>query len=525
MNKIISFLLSMFLIVNMAGVVSAEETTAPETNLPHEHSWTITDTATCTAAGTVTKTCTCGAVETAESPAKGHSYGSLSKVDDANHKTVCSACQDEVVSAHSWDGGTETTQATCKQAGVKTYTCTGCGATKTESIPVKTTHNFGDWDGTETTHTRTCRDCGKTESGSHSWGSGTVTRKPTCKEDGIRTYTCSGCSMIRVENIAKLTTHTYDSACDSQCNVCAATRTIEHTFTTIWSKNYNSHWHECTKCGEKKDEAKHVPGPGATEDKDQVCLTCGYVITAKKEHKHTYETEWTSDEVGHWHACTGKTCEVESGYAAHVYDNACDPDCNTCGYERQDSHSYDTDGWLTSSFEHWNICAVCGEESKHEKHIAGPEATETDAQVCTVCSYELAPKLEHNHDFGPGYIVKEDSHWQECKCGELSVPEPHVWDNGTKNKNKTVTYSCTLCGAEKTEEAKAGFPWLILVMVILMLICIGGIVAIVLILKRGDDAEEDDDSENLMEEETEEEDPEEKLITDYFTRNNQDSLR
>ena len=106
MNKIISFLLSMFLIVNMAGVVSAEETTAPETNLPHEHSWTITDTATCTAAGTVTKTCTCGAVETAESPAKGHSYGSLSRVDDANHKAVCSSCQAESVSAHSWDAGT-----------------------------------------------------------------------------------------------------------------------------------------------------------------------------------------------------------------------------------------------------------------------------------------------------------------------------------------------------------------------------------------------------------------------------------
>ena len=49
-------------------------------------------------------------------------------------------------------------------------------------------------------------------------------------------------------------------------------------------------------------------------------------------------------------------------------------------------------------------CTVCGEESKHEKHIAGPEATEDEAQVCSVCGYELAPKLEHTHDFGTEYI-------------------------------------------------------------------------------------------------------------------------
>lgn len=522
MKRIIVFFLCILLAANLSVAAYASETDIPESSTPHEHSWTITDTATCTAAGTLTKSCSCGAVETIESPAKGHSYGSASKVDDVSHKSVCSVCLAEAVSTHSWDGGTETVPANCKHAGVKTFTCTGCAATKTETIPMTTTHNYSDWDGDETSHSRTCEDCGKEESGSHRWGSGTVTRKPTCKDDGIKTYTCSVCAMIRVENIPKLTTHTYDSACDPQCNVCGVTRSIEHTFTTIWSTNYSSHWHECTKCGEKKDEAKHVPGPGATEEKDQVCLTCGYIITAKKEHKHTFETEWTSDEVGHWHACTGKTCDVESGYAAHVYDNACDPDCNTCGYEREDNHSYDTDGWMSSGFEHWNICSVCGEESKHEKHVAGPEATETDAQLCTVCGYELSPKLEHTHDFGAVYIGKEDGHWQECDCGERSVPEPHVWDNGTRNGNKTVTYRCTLCSMEKTEKASNGFSWLTLVLAVLALICVGGIAAIVILFKRGYFDEDDMDSGEPAVEEPEEEDPEEKLITDFFAGNNQD---
>lgn len=36
---------------------------------------------------------------------------------------------------HTWNDGVVTTPATCTAAGVKTYTCTVCGATKTEEIP------------------------------------------------------------------------------------------------------------------------------------------------------------------------------------------------------------------------------------------------------------------------------------------------------------------------------------------------------------------------------------------------------
>lgn len=36
---------------------------------------------------------------------------------------------------HSWDNGTVTIPATCTQEGVRTYTCTSCAETKTESIP------------------------------------------------------------------------------------------------------------------------------------------------------------------------------------------------------------------------------------------------------------------------------------------------------------------------------------------------------------------------------------------------------
>ena len=63
------------------------------------------------------------------------------------------------------------------------------------------------------------------------------------------------------------------------------------------------------------------------------------------------------------------------------------------------------------------------------------------------------------------------SHWQACICGEQTVPSSHVWDSGTKNKDKTITYQCELCHAEKTEKA-SGFPWWILL--IFLLLAAGG---------------------------------------------------
>lgn len=507
MKKIVSIFLCLMLLITMAVTVYAEGTedsqngngTVQNGNPPvpgdpdigngdqgggdtHTHSYEETsNTATCGAAGTATYRCSCGDTFTKDIAATGnHTYGSWAATEDGKHTRTCSVC----------------------------------------SNAEKGDHSYGEWQDEESSdsHYRTCSVCGNLQKGAHSWGAATVIEKPTCKEEGTMGYFCSGCDYVLLdpEPIPKLTTHTYDNACDPQCNVCELERQIEHTFTKVWSKNYKGHWHECTKCGEQADFAKHIPGPAATEEKEQVCLTCGYVVMPKKEHVHNYGTEWTSDEVGHWHACTG--CKEEKDYASHSFDDACDPECNTCGYKRENSHTYDQEGWQVSSFDHWNVCSVCGEESEHEKHVPGPEATDEAAQVCTVCNYELAPILEHTHDFGTQYLTAQDSHWQKCKCGELSVPEAHVWDEGVENRNDTTTFTCMVCGAERVEETpSAGFPWLIVLLVILALICIGGIVALVIILKRGNFEDEDDLDESSDDMDAEPgADEEEKMIDDYF---------
>lgn len=82
---------------------------------------------------------------------------------------------------HEWNQGVVTKEPTTTETGIKTYTCTfdGCGATKTETLdklPEAHVHTWGEWKyngdakwdatakvGTNGTQTRTCTECGKTE--------------------------------------------------------------------------------------------------------------------------------------------------------------------------------------------------------------------------------------------------------------------------------------------------------------------------------------------------------------------------
>lgn len=48
-----------------------------------------------------------------------HSYANCTKVDEGNHESTCSVCGEKKTDAHTWDGGTVTKAATCKETGLK----------------------------------------------------------------------------------------------------------------------------------------------------------------------------------------------------------------------------------------------------------------------------------------------------------------------------------------------------------------------------------------------------------------------
>lgn len=369
----------------------------------------------------------------------------------------CGATKTETIAAtdHLWDGGKVTKAATCKDTGIRTYTCASCKTTKTETIPVNDDHSFGDWKETDDAdHSRECSVCGKTESKSHSWDSGKITKEATCAQEGEKTYTCKDCGATRTESVPKKTTHSYDNDCDETCDVCGNTRTVTHKYRDTWSSDSSGHWHACALCGGRKDETAHTPGPAATEWEAQTCTTCGYVIQAALGHTHKYGSDYTTDEEGHWYACSG--CDEKMSYAEHYFRNNCTTTCSICGYVREIEHdysnrlSYDASG-------HWNACEVCGDILEKQPHNPGPEATATTDQICLDCGYVIQAAQTHTHTPNGDLLANAESHWNQCACGEIIGQEGHIWDEGTENTAAGVrVYLCTVCGYSYDEPLPVG---------------------------------------------------------------------
>jgi hypothetical protein len=203
------------------------------------------------------------------------------------------------------------------------------------------------------------------------------------------------------------------------CAYCGDVQKEAHAYKTTWSKDQNEHWHECSGCKDKIDVEAHTPGAAATETRAQTCTTCGYVITPALGHKHSYATEWTTDEKGHWYVCSG--CEEKGSYADHDFENACDPDCSVCGYTREIEHVFE-EAWASDETNHWHECTECGLKRDEEAHIPGAEATETEAQECIVCEYELAPALGVEETTAPTEIPDATTPTDQVDSVKASFP-------------------------------------------------------------------------------------------------------
>lgn len=362
-------------------------------NDTHEHVWdegAITTRPTCTTPGVKTYTCSvCQKTKTEEIPATGHQHTEVRNVKEATCKeegytgdTYCTDCGEKLSSgkptakkAHDWDEGKVTTEATCKNTGVKTYTCNNCSETKTEVIPMT----------------------------DHIWDNGKVTTKPSCITPGVKTYTCTVCQETKTEEIPA-TGHQHTEV----RNVKEATCTKEgYTGDTY-----------CTDCGEKLSDGKILPKKDhdyeIKDHKDATCTEDGYTTSFCKNCGD--EKKETIKATGHQHT------EVRDAKKAT---------CTKAGY------TGDT------------YCKDCGEK---------------------ISSGEVIAKLAHTWD--EGNITKE----ADCKetgvmtytchkCGATKTEDipraEHTWDEGEVTTAPTCikpgvrTYTCSVCKATRTEAIKA----------------------------------------------------------------------
>ena len=231
-------------------------------------------------------------------PATGHSYddGVITTDPTCTEEGVktftCSACGDsytESVDAlgHSYDDGVITTDPTCTEEGVKTFTCSACGDSYTEPVTA-TGHTeevipavAPDCENTGLTEGKKCSVCGEVlkaqetvDALGHSYDDGIITTKPTCTEEGVKTFTCSVCGDTYTEAV-DATGHTpvTDAAVEptctatgltegSHCDVCGEVLTAQeevaklpHQMTAVPAKEPtcttrgNNAYYDCSSCG------------------------------------------------------------------------------------------------------------------------------------------------------------------------------------------------------------------------------------------------------------------------------------
>ncbi len=110
----------------------------------------------------------------------------------------------------------------------------------------------------------------------------------------------------------------------------------KHKYSSEWKFDEKTHWHECTtkKHTDTTEKTPHVftwtektPAGVHTDKVEKGVCECGYETerTISGTATHTYGTEWTKDESGHWHestcGTTAPTHDVMKGdFAAHTFD-------------------------------------------------------------------------------------------------------------------------------------------------------------------------------------------------------------
>ncbi len=77
----------------------------------------------------------CNATKEEQFGPSEHAWGAWVSVSDTQHQRICGMFANHIETEnHNWDDGVVTKEPSATQSGIKTYTCTVCDGTKTESI-------------------------------------------------------------------------------------------------------------------------------------------------------------------------------------------------------------------------------------------------------------------------------------------------------------------------------------------------------------------------------------------------------
>ena len=429
------------------------------------HSWdngTVTKAATYTETGIKTFKCKdCGETRTEEIPSLDKTYHIL--------QVVAPTCTSEGYTIyecnevpgltykgdftdktpHTYDEGVVTKEATIYEKGVKTFTCSACGDTYTEDIPmVEKTWHKGD------TVAPTCTEQGYTvyicdqdatltenrdfvDALDHDWGEGVVTKAATCTEDGEKTFTCSRDGATKTEVIPAVG-HKWDDGTVTTPATCEASGV----------KTY-----KCLNDGCTETKTEGIAALGHNYDdgvvtKAATCTEDGVkTFTCQNDKSHTY-TE-VIPAIGHDYddgVVTTEPTYTENGVKTFT--------CHNCG----DTYTESIPA-LGYTYNETVVAPTCTEDG-YTMHECVEDATKSFKD-------NIVPALGHEYKevTTPATCKDAGSVDKVCeRCNDkqhvrdIPVNEEHQWDEGVITKEPTATepgiktYTCTVCGKTKTES-------------------------------------------------------------------------
>ena len=182
-----------------------------------------------------------------------------------------------------------------------------------------------------------------------------------------------------------------------------------HTAGTEWKSDDTNHWHECSRCHDKKDEAAHDYGS------DNVCDTCGYYKTVPHTHNLTLV------------AAKAATC-TEGGKKAYYK-------CEGCGKFYEDVLGTKEITDLAS----WGNIAKIAHTTKQTVTKATPTANGKIVNYCSVCKKTLSTTVI------PKASSKKLKATSLTYNGKVRTPKVIVKDRTgktlVKNTDYTVSYA------------------------------------------------------------------------------------
>ena len=326
-----------------------------------------------------------------------------------------------------------TVAATCTSKGYTTYTCSKCGDSYKEEIPVPG-HNYE-----------------------------SVVTEPTCDKAGYTTYTCAGCGDSYAEEIPALG-HDYKAVVTEP--------TCDKTGCTTYT---------CVNCGDSyvTDEVAALGHAYQTETVEATCVSDGGTVYTCTTCGHSY----TVDKVAAFgHNYTTTTVDATCETAGSVTKT-----CAACGDSTVETipalgHNYKTttvEATCETAGSVTKTCAACGDSSVetipalgHSYKTTTVEATcETAGSVTTACvncgdkTVETIPALGHDYTSVTvdATCTADGYTYHTCApCGDSYTTNQTAalgHDYTPQQVGNDMVYTCTHCGHSYSESLAVNYTY------------------------------------------------------------------